>query len=131
MATTVGLLNPEPSLPVDREKRHLPSKNYKQAVEENLDIGHTNGEPTPEVYAGQGEDGAPRTPNRQMHKKTSSLRLNGSVKGKKDSQIIIERYSDKDGEHLVSLRGIANRPTRTNSELVSGKKAGERWTQSP
>ena len=131
MATAVGLLNPEPSLPLEREKKHLPPKTYEQAAEENLDMDHAKSDPAPEVYAGQGEDEAPRTPNRQMHKKSSSVRLNGSIKGKKDSQAIIERYSDKDGEHLVSVRSGMNRPRRTNSELVSGKKAGERWTQSP
>ena len=129
MATAI--LNPEPSLPLEREKQHLPPKTYEQATREHLDTGHANEDPTPEVYAGQGEDEAPRTPNRQMHKKTSSLRLNGSVRGKKDSQVIVERYLDKDGERLVSVRGGVNRPKRTNSELVSGKKAGERWKQSP
>ena len=131
MATTVGPLNPEPSLLAEREKQRLTPKTYEQAAQENLDISHTNGQPMPEIYAGQGEDEAPRTPNRHMHKKTSSLRLNDGVRGKKDSQVVIERYSDKDGEHLVSLRGGANKLERTNSELVSGKKAGERWKQSP
>lgn len=131
MATTAGSLNPEPSLPAEREKEHLPPKSYEQAAEQNLDIPDTHGKPIPEVYAGQGEDEASRTPNRYVHKKTSSLRLNGSVRGKKESHTIVEKYSDMDGEHLVSIRAGANRPRRANSELVSGKKAGERWTQSP
>ena len=131
MATTAGPLNPEPSLPAEREKQHLPPKSYVDAAEENLDIHHANGQPAPELYAGQGEDEAPRTPIRGMHKKTSSVRLNGSVRGKKSPEVVVERYQDKDGEHLVSLRAENNRPGRTNSELISGKKAGERWTQSP
>ena len=131
MATTTGLLNPEPSLPPEREKQHLPPKTYEQAAEQNLDSSSTNGQPPPEVYAGQGEDEAPRTPNRHIHKKTSSVRLNGSARGKKETQAIIEKYSDKDGEHLVNMKAGVNRPRRTNSELLSGKKAGERWNQSP
>ena len=131
MATTAGPLNPEPSLPAEREKQHLPPKTYEQATKQNLDVSHANGHSTPEVYAGQGEDEAPRNPNRHMQKKTSSVRLNGSARGKKDAQVVTEKYSDKDGEHLASIKTGMNRPKRTNSELVSGKKAGERWNQSP
>ncbi len=127
MATAVGLLNPEPSLPAEREKQHLPPKTYEQAVEESLSNGHTDQDPATEVYVGQGKDESPRNPNRHMHKKTSSVRLNGNAKEKKDPSIVIEKYTDKDREHLVSLRGGSNRPRRTNSELVSGKKAGARW----
>lgn len=130
MASVVGALNPEPSLPAEREKQHLPPKTYEQAVEENLSSAQANGDPAIEVYAGQGENESPRKPHRHAHKKTSSMRLNGSAK-EKESPLAVERYTDKDGEHLVSLRRGLNRPRRTNSELVSGKKAGERWQQSP
>ena len=131
MATTAGPLNPEPSMPAEREALHLPPKTYVDATEENLDMHQSNGQHTPELYAGQGEDEAPRTPVRGMHKNTSSVRLNGGAKGKKISEVVVERYQDKDGERLVSLRGDRAQPRRTNSELVSGKKAGERWAQSP
>lgn len=79
-----------------------------------------------ELYAGRGEDAAPRTPTRSPHKKSASLRVNGFSKDNKGSSVIVERYEDKDGEHLVSIRNAWDgnrRNTRRNSELVS-------WEQS-
>ena len=131
MATAVGILNPEPSLPAEREKQHLPPKTYEQAVEENLSNGHMNEASTPDIRTRQEKDYAAAIAHAKKQQKSSSVRANGNTKEKKESSIVTEKYTDKDGEHLVSLRGATKQPRRTNSELVSGKKAGERWQQSP
>ena len=95
-----------------------------------------NRRPPPELYSGQGEDTAPRSPRRSPHKKSGSFKTNGVAKEKKGGQVVVERYEDKDGEHLVSIRqawdGGKGKPVvaRRNSELVSGRKAGARWEQS-
>lgn len=129
-------LNPEPSQPVERKQQHLPPKTYVDAAEENLDIQKENKQSAGEIYAGQGEDEAPRSPQRNMHKKSGSLRANGHSKDKKENNVVVERFMDKDGEHLVSTtHGWDNErnkpyPARRNSELVSGRKAGARWEQS-
>jgi len=126
-------LNPEPSLPAEREEQYLPPKSYVDATEENLTNGSKSDQLTPGVYAGQGEDFAPRSPRRNMHKKSGSLRVNGHAKDKKGAGVVIEKYQDRDGEHLVSLRPGWNsewQKQRTNSELLSGRKAGARWEQS-
>ena len=129
-------LNLEPSIPEEREEHHLPPKSYADAAEEGLENGHSSGNSAPEMYAGQGEDAAPRSPRRNMHKKSGSLRMNGHTKDK-SSNIIVERFQDKDGEHLVSFGpgwdNERNKPLaarRRNSELLSGRKAGARWEQS-
>lgn len=47
--------------------------------------------------------------------------------------MIVEKYEDKDGEHLVSIRNAWDgnrRNMRRNSELVSGRRAGAGWEQS-
>lgn len=133
MATTAAL-NAEPSLPADRQQQHLPPKSYVDAAEENLDALRRHGT-TPELYAGQGEEEVQRSPRRNPQKKPGSSRANGVSKDKKD-HVIVEKFQDKDGEHLVSMtpgwdsqRG-KSKPGRRNSELVSGRKAGARWEQS-
>ena len=133
MATTENL-NPEPSLPKERKQKHLPPKSYVDATEENLDrLPHQHAS-VPELYAGQGENEGHRSPRRNLQKKSS--RVNGLSKEKHESHVIIERYQDKDGERLVSIktewddqRG-KRMPLRRNSELVSGRKAGARWEKS-
>ena len=134
MATAV--LNPEPSLPAERQQKHLPPKSYVDAAAENLDTLSKQDQHSQELYAGQGEDEAPRTPRRNMHKKSGSLRVNGHTKESKDPHVVIERFEEKDGEHLVSIPPGWDRKrgkplvARRNSELVSGRKAGARWEQS-
>ena len=133
---TAATLKQEPSLPAEPEQHHLSPKSYVDAVEANGDTFSNNGRPPPELYSGQGEDAAPRSPRRSPHKKSGSLRTNGISKVKKDGQIVVERYEDKDGEHLVSIRQAWDRvkgkpvTARRNSELVSGRKAGAGWEQS-
>ena len=133
---TPATLNPEPSLPAERKQQHLSPKSYVEAAEENTDQFSDNERPPPELYSGQGEDATPRSPRRTPHKKSGSLRTNGISKEKTDGQVVVERYEDKDGEHLVSVKQPGDRgkgkPTaaRRNSELVSGRKAGTGWEQS-
>lgn len=129
--------NSEPAAPEQRKEQPLPSKSYASAAEEGLADGELLGKPGPEMYAGQGEDSAPRSPMRNMHKKSGSLRINGHSRDKKSSSIVIERFQDKDGEHLVSLRQgwdtERDKPVavkRRNSVLLSGRKAGARWERS-
>ncbi len=134
---TVATLNQEPALPAEpKQQQHRSPTPYVDAVEGNVDTFSHNGRPPPEFYSGQGEDAAPRSPRRTLHKKSGSLRTNGVSKEKKDGQVVVERYEDKDGEHLVSIRQAWDRgkgkstATRRNSELVSGRRAGAGWEQS-
>ncbi|KAL2046020.1 hypothetical protein N7G274_001467 [Stereocaulon virgatum] len=137
MAT--ALLNSEPSLPAERQHQHLPPKSYADAAEENLDTipkHDQESQESQELYAGKGEDEAPRTPRRNMHKKSWSMRLNGHIKESKSPNVLIESFEEKDGQHLVSIQtgwdSTNGKPSvaRCNSELVSGRKAGARWEQS-
>ena len=133
---TAATLKQEPSLPAERKQHHLTPESYADAAERDDDTLLYNGRPPPQLYSGQGEDAAPRSPRRSLHKKSGSLRTNGASKEKKDGQIVVERYEDKDGEHLVSIRQAWDRrkgksmAASQNSELVSGRKAGAGWEQS-
>ncbi len=135
---TYAPLNPEPSLPEEREANHLPQKSYLDAAEENLHTDPKTEQTAPTQYIGQGEDDAPRSPAKKVHKKSSSLRMNGKSKEKEGSRVIIERFQDKDGEHLTSVklpydhekRKHISHHGRQPSELVSGRKAGKGWERS-
>ena len=133
---TVATLHQEPSLPAEQKQQHLSPKPYVDAADENVDSFLHNARSAPALYSGQGEDAAPRSPRRSLHKKSGSLRANGVSKEKKDGQAVVERYQDKDGEHLVSTRQAWDRgkgkplAARRNSKLVSGRKAGAGWEQS-
>ena len=73
------------------------------------------------------------TPGKQQN--PNSSQTNGSAAQQTaSSEVVVERYRDKDGEHLVSFRpqwdNKTNKPLavkRRNSELLSGRKAGARW----
>ena len=129
-------LNPEPSLSTERQEHHLPPKSYADAAVENMSPDTNQDNTSQALYAGQGEDDAPRKPQRNMHKKTGSLRVNGFFKDNKETHVVVERFEDRDGEHLVSITpgwdSKRGKPlvARRNSELVSGRKAGARWEQS-
>lgn len=129
-------LNPEPSLPEERKENNLPPKTYAEATEENLDQHRIlgNGE-TPLAqysFSGQGKDDTPRSPRKNIHKKSGSVRQNGQVnfdikeketKDQQNSNLVVEDFQDRDGQHLTSLR-------RAETELVSGRKAGAGWERS-
>ena len=123
-------------LSTERQEHHLPPKSYADAVVENMSPDANQDNTFQALYAGQGEDDAPRKPQRNMHKKTGSLRVNGFSKDNKEPHVVVERFEDKDGEHLVSITpgwdSKRGKPSvaRRNSELVSGRKAGARWEKS-
>ena len=129
-------LNPEPSLASECQEHHLPPKSYADAAVEDMGSDTNRDTTFQALYAGQGEDDAPRNPQRNIHKKTGSLRVNGFSKDNKEPHVMVERFEDKDGEHLVSITpgwdSKRGKPSvaRRNSELVSGRKAGARWEQS-
>jgi len=134
---TAATMNPNPSLPAELKKQHLPPKSYLDAREENLDPHSDsrswNDQLAPELYAGEGEDATLRSPSRNVHKKSASLRVNGFSKDNKGPSVMVEKYEDKDGEELVSIRNTLDgqkSKTRRNSELVSGRRAGAGWEQS-
>ena len=90
-----------------------------------------------EQYSGQGEDDAPRSPVRKAHKKSSSVRINGHGRDKEDSspQLMVEKFQDKDGEHLTTIRqyrppGRSETEVRRSDELVSGRRVGTKWERS-
>ena len=130
----------EPLLPAEpkqqQQQQHLSPKSQFDTADENVRAIAKSGGPPPELYSGKGEDAAPRSPRRSPHKKSGSLRSNGVAKEKREDQVVVERYEDKDGQHLVSIRQAWDRGTgksvvtRRNSELVSGRKAGAGWEQS-
>ena len=131
MATT-ATMRPDPPQPPEPE---LPPESVTGAVRELLDAP-TNGV-APEQYSGQGEDDAPRSPVRKPHKKSSSLRMNGHSRDKDGSasQLIVEKFQDKDGEHLTTIRqyrprGEAETEVRRSDELVSGRRVGTKWERS-
>lgn len=115
MATNHGLLNSEPSQTAERAEQGLPPKSYAAAAEENLPKANGEGE-KPNVEQANG-----RAERRRSRR-----------------EVIVERFTDREGEHLVSLSPEWQqsdkkfpRPRRTNSELLSGRKAGARWAKSP
>lgn len=90
-----------------------------------------------EQYIGQGEDDAPRSPVRKAHKKSNSVRINGSSRdgGHTTSQLMVEKFQDKDGEHLTTIKqyrphGKAETKVRRSDELVSGRRVGTKWERS-
>ncbi len=134
---TYAPLNPEPPKPEERKANHLAPKLYLDAAEENLDTEPKSDQSAPTQYVGQGEDDAPRSPAKKVHKKSSSLRMNGK-KEKESSKVIVERFQDHDGEHLTSVRlpydhekqKHISHHGRQPSELLSGRKAGKGWEKS-
>ena len=128
---TAATLNPGASGP---KQQHLPFKSPGNAAEDSLDsMSEDQQQQAPELYIGHGEDSTSRSPLRNVHKRSGSSRINGYPKDSKDPAILVERYEDKDGEHLVSVRqawdGERNRKRR-NSILLSGRKAGAGWEKS-
>ncbi|MCJ1471880.1 diacylglycerol O-acyltransferase 1 [Lambiella insularis] len=134
-------LNPEPSQPKERAEQHLPPKSYVDAATENLD-GETEKETeSSSQYFGEGEDDAPRSPLRKPHKRNGSVRVNG-LKNKSSAQsVLVEKFQDRDGEHLTSVKPLdfdeSNEPNRKDpakptvaAELVSGRRAGAGWERS-
>ena len=132
-------LNPEPSRPMEREENHLSPKTYADAAEEAL--SHDD-PPTPMEFIGHGEDEAPRSPMRKpSHKKSGSLRVNGSKKDKGSTKEFLEEYQDGGRKRLTSAkaspeyfdslrRDERDKLMKSNPTLVSGRRAGAGWERS-
>ena len=121
--------------PQGRAESGLPPASYFQAANELFDAP-TNGV-APKQYTGQGEADAPRSPVRKPHKKTSSLRMNGHTMEPEgsNSQLIVEKFQDRDGEHLTTIKQYrphsrGETQIRRSDELVSGRRVGTKWERS-
>ena len=122
------------STPGQLELDGPPTKTYAAAAKELLDTSMDDAAPL-EQYSGRGEDDAPRSPVRKMHKRNSSSRMNGHVNGKAESmsQLIVEKFQDKDGEHLTTVKQIQRNgkpQAQRRDELVSGRRVGTKWERS-
>ncbi len=87
------------------------------------------------LLVGKGEADTQRSPpfSSPRHKKSGSLRLNGTPKQQKAPELLVEDIRDKDGERLTSLKLAFDdkpKPSRTQTELVSGRRAGASWDRS-
>lgn len=113
------------------------------------DFGHgaehesqTNRTVPAEEYEGEGQDNSPKSPSRNSHRRKASLKSNGSVGRKHGEQLqheLYEKQKDGDAEPLTSVKPAAEfeldgrtdrKPMRRNSELKSGRQAGEGWHRS-
>ncbi|KAI4285409.1 MAG: hypothetical protein L6R38_000648 [Xanthoria sp. 2 TBL-2021] len=126
-------LDSEPLLqPLEREQQLLPLNSSVQATEKSVD--KSNGlEDTPTQFVGKGEADTQRSPpfSSPRHKKSGSLRLTGASKEQKAPRLLVEDICDKDGERLTSLAWDDKpKPQRTQTELVSGRRAGASWDRS-
>lgn len=112
-------------LAVNGEGTLLSPKPYAHADENDMPRRSKTEHSPPEEYTGRGEDDAPKSPRKKTHKKNGSLKANGhsTRQEKETSDLIVEDFQDKDGRHLTSLR-------RSDTELVSGRRAGAGWEKS-
>lgn len=126
MATQIPLLpekhQPPPSSPTDAAYRE-PDKIH----------GLENTPPT--QFVGKGEADSQRSPpfSQPRHRKSGSLRVNGASKQPKEPQSIVEDLRDGDGEQLINKKlrfDDKQKPQRTQTELVSGRRAGAKWERS-
>lgn len=95
-----------------------------------------------EEYEGEGQDNSPKSPARNSHRRKASLKSNGSIGRKHGEQLqheLFAKHKDGDGEALTSVKPAADferegrtdkKPMRRNSELHSGRRAGEGWHKS-
>jgi len=128
MATAMDL---KPSVQTQSEAYDLSSSSYSNAAQELLDAT-TNGV-APEQYTGQGE--LPRSPVRKVIKKSSSPRINGHGRNKEGSmsQLMVEKFQDKDGEHLTTIKQFhrnGQAEHQRSDELLSGRRVGTKWERS-
>ena len=111
------------------------------------DASQSSGRTTPTQYVGRGENEAPRSPTPKSHrrpKSNGSLRANGHKTEEEPAKSIEERYKDKDGEMLTSIKPATDYETAVvpdetrlpggkkddNQALVSGRQAGAGWEMS-
>ncbi|KAL8684190.1 MAG: hypothetical protein Q9224_006534, partial [Gallowayella concinna] len=135
MAPSVPL-DAESSQPLEREEEHLlpkPSADITADRQTERVNGIENTFPT--QFVGKGEADTHRSPpfSSPRHKKSGSLRLDGNSKQGRPWDMIVEDIQDKSGDRLASLKLSFDdkpKPQRTQTELVSGRKAGASWERS-
>ena len=124
-------MDSEPSMLRQTEAYDLPSSSKSSVAQELLDAP-ANGA-APEQYTGQGE--LPRSPARKVIKKGSSSRINGHGRNKEGSmsQLMVQKFQDKDGEHLTTIKQLHRNGQAENQrsdELLSGRRVGTKWERS-
>ncbi|KAL8936374.1 MAG: hypothetical protein Q9216_004964 [Gyalolechia sp. 2 TL-2023] len=129
------LVNSDPSQPIMREKEFLSPQPYADVAENPPD--KTNGIENipPAQFIGKGEAEAQRSPplSQPRHRKSGSLRINGASKQSRASNLVVEENLNKNGEQLAATKltfDDKSKPQRTQTELVSGRRAGARWERS-
>lgn len=109
----------------------LPTQSYAAAAAaKELPDVPVNGAP-PEQYSGNGENEGPRSPVRRSKRR----QISGHSRDKNDSisQLVVEKFQDKDGEHLTTVKQIqrdGQPQTQRSDELVSGRRVGTKWERS-
>jgi hypothetical protein len=125
-------------------EENLPPKPNADPIEQLVNGDMKIDNPAPIEYVGSGEYDVPRSPMRKTHSRSGSVRVNGVKREKVNQSLVLEKYQDADGEHLISVApedSISDslkldekeRPrTRKDGshELVSGRRAGAGWEQS-
>ncbi|KAL8901626.1 MAG: hypothetical protein Q9192_000444 [Flavoplaca navasiana] len=125
-------LDAEPSQSLKRIPQHPPLNHPFSATEKETD--RSNGiEETPTQFVGNGEAHTQRSPpfSSPRHKKSGSLGANGTSKEQKPPNLLVQDFPDKSGQRLTSLLfDDKPKPQRTQTELVSGRRAGVSWDRS-
>jgi hypothetical protein len=152
-------LSVEPSNPSERDSRHLPQKSYADAVLEEFPA-RTQGDrpalkkdsdedilivkPPQDGYSSSQDRKAEETSSTVLHGSTTAtsrgiekdVRRNGveaQVLKDEGSIVIVEKYVDAQGEHLMSIKPAEEDDKEEKAirvELVSGRKAGAGWERS-
>ncbi|KAI4278448.1 MAG: hypothetical protein LQ337_001001 [Flavoplaca oasis] len=128
-------LEAEPSQSLKQTPQHPPVNYPTHATKEETD--RLNGiKETPTQFEGNGEADTQRSPpfSSPRHKKSGSLRVNGTSKEQKPPKLLVQDFRDRSGQQLTSLifddKPKPKKPERTQTELVSGRKAGATWDRS-
>ncbi|KAL9020234.1 MAG: hypothetical protein Q9185_002517 [Variospora sp. 1 TL-2023] len=128
-------IQPEPLRPIGQEQQQLPIKSYADTAAKEPDTIQVVGQVKPTQFIGKGEAEKQRSPpfSQPGHRKSGSLKLNGTSKQSRPQHLIVEDFKDRDGDRLTSPKltfdGEPKRQ-RTQTELVSGRQAGAKWERS-
>lgn len=128
-------IQPEPLQPVGQEQQQLPIKSYADTAAKEPDTAQVIGQIQPTQFIGKGEAEKQRSPpfSQPGHRKSGSLKLNGTQKQSRPQNPVVEDFKDRDGDRLTSPKlTFDSEPKRQRSqtELVSGRRAGAKWERS-
>lgn len=132
---------------VNGELKTVTNTSIQPSGQGSDDAPQRSGQTTPTQYVGTGEDDAPRSPTPKLHRKPKRNGLpktNGYKKEEEQNGLVEEKYRDKDGERLTSIRPATDYETalmqgekelpvvkkNDNQVLVSGRQAGAGWERS-